>query len=338
MGGLASFTEPFKYGDKTAISVDHLRLSYKEVAELVKQIRLSLNGQSIDQHERIGLVLDNRSISCLLVLLAVLEISPILLLIDNQMKALDLQHLVRTSSIKRWIVPGGFDVSVGTETVQSTAPVYREYSLVSFKGYDQENKNQAEEPCLLQATSGTGGRVKLAKVPYSALDIGSRWYDVWFGFKEEDNVLSTVPLHHSFGLIGSFLATLRVGATFVHCVEPTPRKVVQLVHSEACTVLFGVPLLLQLLESSNLIAPDALESLRLLISSGAKLESSKKEAFDKKFSKRIQQVYGSTETGVIAASSPDVEEPEGAVGLLLPDVEWKDGGIKPLPSEAGLSF
>ncbi|HEX4805295.1 MAG TPA: fatty acid--CoA ligase family protein, partial [Conexibacter sp.] len=177
----------------------------------------------------------------------------------------------------------------------------------------------------------THGQIAAEAALYGALDVGP-----------EDRIFSAIPLFHTWGMGACLLAPTVWGATVVILEDPNPfllkrHRALELIERERCTVFPGVPFHYQLLAEAPGQAD--LSSLRLCFSAGTALARETFDAFGEKFGLLVRQLYGSTETGFLAANLDDdpvasfasVGRPVGAVSFEILD----DDGA-PLPAgEAG---
>lgn len=175
------------------------------------------------------------------------------------------------------------------------------------------------------------------------------------GLGPDDTVTCLVPLYHSYGLGNGLLAAVGAGATLVLVPalmqevlggEPVElpfaarcEEILSLIDREDTRVLAGVAhqydAMAELPRERDRGALPALSSLRWCLSSGNRLPLEVYQRFFDRFGVRIRQLYGSTETGSIAANlvtgsefRPDV------VGACLDNVEVVivDEHDRPLPA------
>jgi long-chain acyl-CoA synthetase len=133
----------------------------------------------------------------------------------------------------------------------------------------------------------------------------------------QDRILCTVPLFHAHGFCNAMLAALlNGGALILPEGEFNPRATAKLLCDQAVTVYPAVPFLLQLLTETQFDAALDLSALRWAISAGVALPQTVAEQFSSRFGKPVHQLYGTTETGVIAVQAPAVTKPE-SVGQPL---------------------
>lgn len=183
---------------------------------------------------------------------------------------------------------------------------------------------------VLQLTSGSTGEPKLARQPFRNLLHGGHTYRLVFGLGESDAVLVPVPLAHSFGLVGGALAALAAGARLLTLGRFTIRQLVDLIESGA-TAMLGTPLVYQLL-TPVLVTRRPTSRLRVALSSGSPLDADLAAAVRRALGVPVRQVYGSTETGLIAYQPESAGRwPDDAVGVAAPGVQVR---IEPEPGGA----
>jgi long-chain acyl-CoA synthetase len=161
------------------------------------------------------------------------------------------------------------------------------------------------------------------------------------GLKADDNILCTIPLHHSYGLGNCLLDAVYAGSTLV-LLEPEEapfvarcRRVLELIREEAIRFYPGVPYQFHVLAALPDCPRALLASLRLCVSSGDVLPRPIYERFLERFGLPIRSLYGSTEAGSIAISTdPDREMVAGSLGLPLRNVtiEIRDEDGTKLPA------
>jgi long-chain acyl-CoA synthetase len=121
-------------------------------------------------------------------------------------------------------------------------------------------------------------------------------------------VFSTIPLFHSYGLGSCMLAALASGATLTLLEDPHPfvlqrDHALEVLARTRATVFPAVPFILRLLAEAP--RHGDLSSLRLCPSAASAQPRPTYEAFAQRFGVPIRQLYGSTETGAVAANLDD---------------------------------
>lgn len=184
-------------------------------------------------------------------------------------------------------------------------------------------------PAVWQSTSGSTGEPRLAKQTVANLIRGGLIYARRYGITEHDMLLVTVPLAHSFGLVGGLMCSLVSGASLSALTQYSPRGVREAVEHGA-TVALGTPLVYELMTRS---ARPAASALRVALSSGGPLDPLAAEGTRQRLGCSVYQVYGSTEMGMIACQFPRAEPwPDMCVGVAAPGVQMR---LAEPPSGAG---
>lgn len=171
--------------------------------------------------------------------------------------------------------------------------------------------------CVVQLSSGTTGRVKaMGRTPDSLLAELERFAALPGMPGPGEPVLLLDSWAYSFGLIGGVLHAARHGAPLIMAPRSDPGR---LGMAHRPRVVIGTPCLFESLCATT--AP-ALTDLRCAVSGGDLLHLGVFDAFSRRFGVRIGQVYGTTETGALAADlSGRLAHPH--VGLPLPGVRTR---------------
>ncbi|MGW7384510.1 class I adenylate-forming enzyme family protein [Streptomyces sp. NPDC054794] len=172
-----------------------------------------------------------------------------------------------------------------------------------------------------QLTSGSTGEPRIVRHTAASIGRGGAIYRDLFGYRPDDRVVLPVPQAHSFGMVGGVVAGL-LSAAAVVMLDTFSLTTVHRALADGGTVLLGTPLVYRLLAA----APPPDSRLRLALSSGGPMDPDTADRAERALGVRVAQVYGSTETGIIAYQAPRAEPwPEQAVGLAAPGVTWRVG-------------
>ncbi|MEO3930160.1 class I adenylate-forming enzyme family protein [Micromonosporaceae bacterium B7E4] len=174
------------------------------------------------------------------------------------------------------------------------------------------------EPEILQLTSGSTGEPRVARQPLRSVLHGGELYRDLFELTDRDVVLAAVPLAHSFGLVGGMAAALVSGATLCTVTRFQPRRLLEALDS--ATTVLGTPLVYELL--APLLPAGRYAHVRNALSSGGPLAPAVAESVAERLGTGIRQIYGSTETGLIACADGSADPAQdGLVGHPAPGVE-----------------
>lgn len=120
----------------------------------------------------------------------------------------------------------------------------------------------------------------------------------------EDRVCGSLPLFHSFGIMGTIWYPILANMGVAYHTSPLDAQaVIDMIRDEACTLLFGTPTFLSLyLRKAR---PEDFKSLRFILAGAEKLKDALAEAYEAKFGIRPHEAYGATELSPgIAVSVP----------------------------------
>ncbi len=176
---------------------------------------------------------------------------------------------------------------------------------------------------VVKLTSGSTGRAKKLFFADSELMEDARNLISCMGIRSEDTNLGVIPWAHSYGL-GSIVYPLLLQGTCVAWTNTVfPSEIAKVCKKAQCTLFPSVPTVLRALANSDCEKSD-FESVRLVISAGARLDPDLARSFRSRFGKIVHNFYGSTETGGIcfdqsgkaSLSGSSVGEPIQGVSII----------------------
>ncbi|HIO96075.1 MAG TPA: acyl-[ACP]--phospholipid O-acyltransferase [Campylobacterales bacterium] len=147
---------------------------------------------------------------------------------------------------------------------------------------------------------------------------------------EQDVMLGTLPIFHSFGLTVSTLFPLIEGVPVVCHPDPTDGLgIAKISLKYEATLLFATATFFRLYARNRKIHPLMFDSLRMVIAGAEKLPKEVAELFKSRFGKTILEGYGTTETTPVASCNihdaiatddyhVQVGNRAGSIGLALP--------------------
>ena len=147
---------------------------------------------------------------------------------------------------------------------------------------------------------------------------------------DNDVMLGSLPIFHSFGLTATTMLPLVEGIPVVCHPDPTDGLgIAKLCAKYKGTMIFATATFFRLYARNRKIHPLMFESLRMVIAGAEKLPNEIRELFQKRFGKSILEGYGTTETTPIASCNihdvllPDsyqvqVGNKPGTIGMPLP--------------------
>ncbi len=175
----------------------------------------------------------------------------------------------------------------------------------------EENANNVDpsEPFLLQHSSGTTGLQKPVVLSHRAVLNHVKYYGKAIGLKEDDKVVSWLPLYHDMGLIGAYHIPLAFGIPSVQ-IDPFQWVLAPVIQLEAITQEKGTLLWLpnfayniyaEKVDEEELEGID-LSTVRRVINASEPVRHDSHEKFAKRFEKygfnplALTAMYGMAET------------------------------------------
>lgn len=178
-----------------------------------------------------------------------------------------------------------------------------------------------DDPAWILYTSGTTGRAKgVLLTPRGMLWVTAVGCAPVLGLREQDFVLSPLPLFHSYALNFSVLSVLAVGAS-EHILERySTQEVMAQLGTGAYTVLPGVPTMFHyLLEGGKADPAFTMQGVRWCLSAGAIMPGTLNRGFEERFGVPLLDGYGITETSTfVTMNAPGAGRVDGSCGLPLP--------------------
>ncbi len=189
---------------------------------------------------------------------------------------------------------------------------------------DWETAVECAAPALIGYSSGSTGRPKGAVFSHAALTFADRSWADMMAVTADDVVLSVLPLPHSFGLHGSLLAPLLMGARVVLPGGFSPEPVLGAMAQHRVTLFLGVATMFRRLLSAPEFPGADLSTLRLSVSGAAPCPWELAAEWRRRTGRRILRGYGMTELfrpiSYLAAEEDDRPE---SIGRAVPGVDAK---------------
>ena len=185
-----------------------------------------------------------------------------------------------------------------------------------------------EAPCevasdslaMLLYTSGTTGAAKGVSITHASLGGHTKaLVQQTLRLSEDDRVLGTLPLTHSYGIRTTLLVPFFAGACIVFVPRFSPTHTLELCAARDITWLPAVPTMF--VAWSNEDAQPAPRSLRWCLSAGAPLPEDVRVRAEARLGAPVRQGYGLTEANLTAINAPPDDAVPGSSGKPVAGVE-----------------
>jgi len=219
-----------------------------------------------------------------------------------------LEEVLDTMSVSFLLTDCPGDYSPGCEVI-TPAMLCRDISL-------PDTFIDPDEPSLMLFTGGSTGKPKVwSKTPRNML-LEARYMSDKFNISPDDLFLSTVPPQHIYGFLFSVLIPFISSARVLNGVYTFPVEILRAAKDYRASILVGVPLHYRVLKTDDLQRHD----LRMAFSSAGVLDKEDAAYFHDKTGLDVTEIYGSTETGGVAARCC---LRDGEAWRALDPVNWK---------------
>ena len=184
------------------------------------------------------------------------------------------------------------------------------------------------DTAVILYTSGTTGQPKGAQLSHSNMVQNAQLAPKVFGWYDADVHLLALPLFHSFGQTVDMNMGFYTRSTLVLMPRFEPGAALGLMESEAVTFFAGVPTMYWAMlnhpGAGDLDLGKIAGSLRLAVSGGSPMPVEVLRQFGEKFSVKILEGYGLSETSPVATfNHVDRETKPGTVGQAVWGVQVK---------------
>ena len=175
----------------------------------------------------------------------------------------------------------------------------------------------SDDTAVLIYTSGTTGKPKGAELTHFELYMNCTVSGHLFGARRDDVSLAVLPFFHVFGLSSVLNVAVRYGGALAIVPRFEPGAVLDVLEQERCSIIAGVPTMLQALANQHTSGRD-LSRLRVAVSGGASLPEDVLASFESIFGIRVLEGYGLSET----ASTTSFNRPDDRRALSVGKPIW----------------
>jgi long-chain acyl-CoA synthetase len=339
------------------------KITYKEFIDNSRSIASYLIRSGIKKGDRIAIISDNRPGWCA-AYMAILMAGGIAVPIDMQLGSDEIRNLLIDSETKIVFYSSKTEANV-LKAVEGTHIKDMDLDTASFTHLPihpfTHSPITPEDTASIIYTSGTTGKPKGVMLTHYNFCSDAEALIEAGVVTENDNVLSILPLHHTYPFMCTFLVPIFLGAAITYSPSLKGPDIVSSVKDNGVTILIGVPQLLELIRNGisnklkqlpypvswimkNLLklsgklraktdinigkiifksAHAALgRQFRFFASGGARLDPAVMKDLEA-IGFTVLEGYGLTETSPVVTFNPIRKRRTGSVGKPLPSVEIK---------------
>jgi long-chain acyl-CoA synthetase len=328
--------------DRTAVVDGQVAVTYAQLERRVDALAGHLQEMGVRVGDRVGLMLPN-SLDFLVSYRAIAASGAIVVPLNEHYQLNELLYFLDVCRISVLITCGQFAPLCQRVLSQYDAPcqliLAEQHATDSAHDptlFDQKAVQiDPDAPLMFQFSSGSTGRPKQIGRTHRNLLFELDKLVATLGVSNQDRFIGVAPFSHVNGLVRSMMTSQRAGATLYPVSKFERRAVARLIEDAQISVFIAVPFMFIMLAQGRFRPRPDFSSLRLAISSSARMPAKHNEQFKKRFGMYVRQLYGSTETGTISANlSVDVANSLDSVGTPIQGVEVEvfaeDGDIAKL--------
>jgi long-chain acyl-CoA synthetase len=179
-----------------------------------------------------------------------------------------------------------------------------------------------ESVAMLLYTSGTTGAAKAVCITHGSLAAHTKALaEQTLRLGQEDRVLGTLPLSHSYGIRTSLLVPFYAGASTVFVPRFSPARALELCVEQQVTWIPGVPTMF--IAWANVQNAPTPTTLRWCMSAGAPLLEEVRQRAEDRLGAPVRQAYGLTEANLSAINAPPDRAVPGSCGKPVAGVELR---------------
>jgi len=211
------------------------------------------------------------------------------------------------------------DISKSFKKVDKISALLQAYLLPSWMLIRLHfAKSSLDDVATILFSSGSESAPKGIELTHRNLIANIKQVSDLLNFHQDDVMLNSLPIFHSFGLTISLLLPLTKGVKVASVPDPTDAlSVGKIVARERATIIFGTSTFYRLYTKNRKLHPLMFQSIRLAVAGAEKLSSEVKIAFKEKFGLTLYEGYGATETApVVSVNVPDALEPSSLAILI----------------------
>jgi fatty-acyl-CoA synthase len=336
-----------RFGDREALVVRHqdYRATYRQLWDAVTSAARSLLAMNVSPGDRVGIWAPN-CWQWVVIQYATARVGAILVNINPAYKRAELEYALNQSGVSVLFLAKGFRKTSYLPLLgeaRPNCPQLRETLLldddwerflrlgtaISDEALDRrEAALQFDDAINIQYTSGTTGFPKGATLSHHNILNNAHFVGRTLRYGPADRVCIPVPFYHCFGMVLGNLCCTCHGACMVVPGEAfDPLAVLETVHAERCTSLYGVPTMFIAELEHPRFAEFDLGSLRTGIIAGAPCPLElMKDIVSRMHMPEIAIGYGMTETSPLStmtAHADPLERRVGSVGRVHEHCEIK---------------
>ncbi|HOQ89110.1 MAG TPA: AMP-binding protein [Candidatus Hydrogenedentes bacterium] len=324
--------------DKAAIVFNEFRLSYRELAGMVRRFAGALEQCGVGPGDRVALLLPNTP-HFPIIFYGILWRGAVAVPMNVLMHAREVAYQLADSGAVMLIAHEVMlevareALRIADRPIRLVAVEKEPLSVLSLADGDSFNSLMGsaspsgrqpypanpEDTAEIVYTAAMSGWPMGAELTHANLFLNAWICSRLQEYRPEDNCFSALPFFHTFGQTGMMHTPLMSGSTVHLFYKFDPAAALECFTRERITIAGFVPTMCHYLVHARSNEHYDLSSLRAPVVGGAKMPLELAERFRKRFNRPLMEGYGLTETSpVVSYNIDDPERRAGSVGQPIP--------------------
>ena len=312
--------------------------TYAETYERSRQVAFQLWESGLRKGARVLLVSENQPEWCIAYLAAV-QLGAAVVPLDAQTPASEMLAIAEFTEATSILVSASVLAKCSEALASAKPQVQNINEMTATSEIPADFPNVEITPDTVASiifTMGTTVDAKGAMLTHGGFICNVRAVAKALPPRDNERILSALPLYHALSFSCSLLMALYSGTTAIYVNALRPTTLLKTMREARITAFIGVPRLFQMLQSTikrqasraetpgQTLAEKALAvmggEIRVLVSGGASLSDAVYDGFQA-FGLTLYQGYGMTETAPVLSVNPYLKSKRGSVGPAVEGVE-----------------
>ncbi|MBI4558897.1 MAG: long-chain fatty acid--CoA ligase [Candidatus Hydrogenedentes bacterium] len=325
-----------RYPEKTALMLDEFRMTYRDLAVAAKRVAHVLRDKGVKKGDKVAMMIPNVPYFPA-IYYGILNVGATVVPVNTLLKSQEIQYYLEDSDAVVFFTWKDFygesakafnEANTCQHLIVVTPPGDIEVPLEAESFADLVESAPAtfemvqtmpDDTAVILYTSGTTGHPKGAELTHFNMFFNALCTkDQICRVRPDDVGLVVLPLFHSFGQTCLQNTCLLAGATMTLLTQFQTEKALEVIQRDKVSFIAAVPTMYFFMLHANHSGAYDLSSIRMAVSGGAALPVEILHQFEQRFSIRILEGYGLSETSPVASFNL-VERPSkpGSIGLPI---------------------
>ncbi len=313
---------------KTALSCGDRKITYEELDGASTSLAGWLLRQGLNPGDRLAIHWPN-TIETVQLLFAAFKAGLIAAPVNLRLKTAEIEYILKHSGAALCFSHPGF-VAVAEPAANACGCPIRTALPDELSEDAALPQVDNDRPALILYTSGTTARPKGVIHTHKSLLATAHISAQALDYKQDDSVLTVLPLMHAAALTCALVPAILSGADLVLIPAFDPAAILDAIQRFRCTMLPLLPALLQFVMAEQARNPRDVSSLQSLVVGGDSAPLTMQERAPELFGVPLQEVYGLTESVPLIINARDAIRP-GSMGRALAELRIVDPSGRDLP-------